>query len=67
MLVANSLGASNLTSKRIDDLFGNDKRAHEAPFGIQNIAEVGIKDHSVYPGEWYGINCMSLIIESLNL
>ncbi len=67
MLVANALGESQLSSDQINSLFGNDKRAHEAPFGIQNIAEVGIKDYSVYPGEWYGINCMSLIMESLSL
>jgi hypothetical protein len=62
MLVANAL-ESRGDSKF---LFGDNKRAREAPFGIQNIAEVGLKDFGVYPGEWYGINCMSLIIESLN-
>jgi len=65
MLVANALKEREGIDAQF--LFGNNRRAREAPFGIQNIAEVGLKDFGVYPGEWYGINCMSLIIESLNL
>jgi hypothetical protein len=66
MLVSNALGNGEKNVEMIDFLFGNNKREREAPFGIQNIAEVGLKDFGVYPGEWYGINCMSLIMESLN-
>jgi hypothetical protein len=47
-------------------LFGNNKRGGQAPFGIQNISEVGLKEFGVYPGQWYGINCMSLIMEKLD-
>ena len=46
-------------------MFNNDKRAGVAPFSIQNVAEVGLKDFGVYPGQWYGINTASLIFESL--
>jgi len=47
------------------NLFNNDKRAGVAPYSIQNVADVGLKDFGVYPGQWYGINTASLIIESL--
>ena len=47
------------------NLFHNDKRAGVAPYSIQNVADVGLKDFGVYPGQWYGINTASLIIESL--
>jgi hypothetical protein len=46
-------------------LFDNDVRGEEAAFGIQNIAECGLKEFGVFPGQWYGINCMSLVMESL--
>ena len=36
-----------------------------APYSIQNVAEVGLKDFGVYPGQWYGINTASLIFEAL--
>ena len=65
MLVANCLKTEE---RQIDIqlLFGNNKRGEQASFGIQNISEVGLKDFGVYPGQWYGINCMSLIMETLN-
>ena len=31
-------------------LFNNDKRASVAPYSIQNVAEVGLKEFGVYPG-----------------
>ena len=46
-------------------MFNNDKRAGVAPYSIQNVAEIGLKDFGVYPGQWYGINTASLIFESL--
>ena len=46
-------------------MFNNDKRAGVAPYSIQNVADVGLKDFGVYPGQWYGINTASLIFESL--
>lgn len=61
MLVANSLA----DYEDVGQLFDNDLRGDEAPFGIQNIAEVGLKEFGVFPGQWYGINCMSLVMESL--
>ena len=36
-----------------------------APFSIQNVAEVGLRDYAVYPGEWYGINTASHIFQTL--
>ena len=78
MLIANALSASRLEiptvsqadlQNRVIDilgLFNNDKRAGVAPFSIQNVAEVGLKDFGVYPGEWYGINTASLVFASLN-
>ena len=75
MLLANSILASgpdldiipNGQGRVIDILrmFNNDKRAGVAPFSIQNVADVGLKDFGVYPGQWYGINTASLIFESL--
>jgi len=62
MLVANSLADHS----GIDLLFDNDRRGASAAFGIQNIAEVGLKEFGVYPGQWYGINTMSLIMENLD-
>ena len=61
MLVANCI--PDTPSNNL--LFDNDKRGYEAPFGIQNIAEVGLKEFGVYPGQWYGINSMSLVMEQL--
>ena len=37
-----------------------------APYSIQNVAEIGLKDYGVYPGDWYGINTASLIFENLD-
>jgi hypothetical protein len=65
MLVANCLKTAE-RQVDIQYLFGNNKRGGQAPFGIQNISEVGLKDFGVYPGQWYGINCMSLIMETLD-
>jgi hypothetical protein len=31
-------------------LFDNDLRGENAPFGIQNVAEVGLKEFGVFPG-----------------
>merc|ERR1712110_1411352 len=45
-------------------LFNNDRRAGVAPYSIQNVAEIGLKDYGVYPGDWYGINTASLIFEN---
>ena len=56
------------SQKRVIDilaLFDNDKRAGVAPYSIQNVAELGLKDFGVYPGQWYGINTASLIFENL--
>lgn len=61
MLVANTLA----DYEDISVLFDNDIRGKEAAFGIQNIAEIGLKEYGVFPGQWYGINCMSVIMESL--
>lgn len=61
MLVANSL----TDYEDLKTLFDNDVRGEEATFGIQNIAECGLKEFGVFPGQWYGINCMSLVMESL--
>lgn len=47
-------------------LFNSDRRAHVAPYSIQNVAEIGLKDYGVYPGDWYGINTASLIFENLD-
>ena len=30
------------------------------------MAEIGLKDYGVYPGDWYGINTASLIFENLD-
>lgn len=49
----------------IISLFDNDRRAGVAPYSIQNVAELGLKDFGVYPGQWYGINTASLIFETL--
>lgn len=48
-------------SAKILSLFNNDRRGAQAPFSIQNVADVGLKDYAVYPGEWYGINTASHI------
>ena len=37
-----------------------------APYSIQNVAEIGLKDYGVYPGDWYGINTASLVFEDLD-
>ena len=37
-----------------------------APYSIQNVAEVGLKEMGVYPGQWYGINTASHVFESLH-
>jgi len=42
-------------------LFNSDKRAGVAPFSIQNVAEVGLKDFGVYPGQLYAINTASQV------
>ena len=47
------------------NLFNSNKRGGMSPFSIQNVAEIALKDYSVYPGQWYGINTASLIFESL--
>ena len=63
-----NLGVKNDPRKREIDilsLFNNDKRASVAPYSIQNVAEVGLKEFGVYPGQWYGINTASLIFETL--
>ncbi len=59
MLVSNALQMDRR-------LFDNDLRGKSAVFGIQNIAEVGLKQENVYPGEWYGLNSMACIFEHLN-
>ena len=66
-LVPNGPGKIDRENRAIDilRLFNNDKRAGVAPFSIQNVADVGLKDFGVYPGQWYGINTASLIFESL--
>ena len=64
MLLANALMGKEDVSVRM--LFDNDLRGEHAPFGIQNVAEIGLKEFGVFPGQWYGINCMSLVMESLN-
>lgn len=53
MLVANSLDFEHRKH------FDNDRRGPSAAFGIQNVAEIGLKDFGVYPGQWYGIHSMS--------
>ena len=69
MLVANSLDQRKRLNKDLDldlrKLFGNDMRGPQASFGIQNIAEVGLTEFGVFPGEWYGINQMSQVMEQL--
>ena len=50
---------------KILSLFNNDRRGDMAPFSIQNVAEVGLRDYAVYPGEWYGINTASHIFQTL--
>lgn len=68
MLVANSISVGRGEQQRqvdIRKLFNNDMRGMEAPLGIQNIAEVGLKEFGVYPGQWYGINQMSRVMEIL--
>jgi hypothetical protein len=40
-------------------LFNNDVRGATAPYSIQNVAEIGLKDYGIFPGEWYGINTAS--------
>jgi hypothetical protein len=63
MLVANCLKArSDLDLRK---LFDNNMRGEQAPYGIQNIADIGLRHFRVYPGEWYGINQMSQIMEML--
>lgn len=49
----------------LKQIFNNDKRGMEAVFGIQNIAEIGLKEFDKYPGQWYGINQMSQVMEIL--
>ena len=46
MLVANAINQSTMSRK----LFDNNVRGSEAPFSIQNVAEVGLKHFAVYPG-----------------
>jgi hypothetical protein len=29
------------------------------------VAEIGLVEFGVYPGQWYGINSMSLVMEQL--
>ena len=38
-----------------------------SPYSIQNVAEIGLKDYGVYPGDWYGMNTASLIFEDLDV
>lgn len=59
MLVSNATQLDRLS-------FDNDLRGQIAPFGIQNIAEVGLKHRDVFPGDWYGLNSMACIFEHLN-
>jgi cysteine protease ATG4 len=68
MLVANSLQVSCIKPDPIKvlSLFNNNHRGESAPFSIQNVAEVGLRDFAVYPGDWYGINTASHVFQSLN-
>ena len=45
--------------KEILALFNNDVRGAGSPYSIQNVAEIGLKDYGIFPGEWYGINTAS--------
>ena len=58
--------SSSSRLSRILGLFNSDKRADGAPFSIQNVAEIGLKDYGIYPGQWYGINSASQIFATLN-
>ena len=62
------LGLNPKKQRELDilQLFHNDRRANVAPYSIQNVAEIGLKDYGVYPGDWYGINTASLIFENLD-
>lgn len=64
MLVANCV--CTIPGVDVRQLFNNNFRGKKATFGIQNIADVGLKQFNVLPGEWYGINQMSQVMEILN-
>lgn len=55
MMVANSIPPSSdiPTDDLVTNMFNDDLRWNEAPFGIQNIVEVGMKQFAVMPGESY--------------
>ena len=49
------------------ELFDDDKRnTIESSFSIQNIVEVGLCEHNMLPGEWYGVGKMNEVFKSLN-
>lgn len=68
MLLANTLQIIKEDVGKVDvaKLFSSNMKGREATFGIQNVSEVGLKEFNVFPGQWYGINQMSIIMETLN-
>ena len=62
------LGLNNIKQRELDilQLFHSDRRSQIAPYSLQNVAEIGLKDYGIYPGDWYGINAASLIFENLD-
>lgn len=52
---------------RILKLFDDDKRNKiSSAFSIQNVVEVGLREHGRLPGEWYGVSKMNEIFKTLN-
>jgi hypothetical protein len=47
-------------------LFDNDVRGVAAPYSIQNVAEIGLTNYGICPGEWYGISTCGQVFEKLD-
>lgn len=52
--------------RKIIKLFLDNKRDEDAPFSIQNFVEHGYVRYGKMPGDWYGINSVANVMETLN-
>ena len=65
MLLANVL-RREMPVVEVLRLFDNDVRGRDAPYSIQNVAEIGLTHYNIYPGEWYGISTCVQVFEKLD-
>lgn len=56
----------NKIKRNIIKMFLDNIRGEKAPFSIQNFVEHGFVAYKKLPGEWYGSNSASIVMERLN-